>query len=113
MVVFFILDFVQDLNSALDVLESTLKENIKDLNSFDKYKQELHSGRLDWTPVHKDPVFWKENCKKFEDNDYEVRIVNLYDRSQGRLNYCFRLSSYWNTEGAFHRYFLKLPSHIL
>jgi V-type H+-transporting ATPase subunit H len=61
----------------LDVLESTLKENTKDLNSFDKYKQELYSGRLDWTPVHKDPVFWSENYKKFEENNYEVCSVQL------------------------------------
>lgn len=62
----------EDLNQALDVLESTLKDNVKELNSFDAYKLEVSTGHLDWTPVHKDPVFWRENCKKFEDNDYQV-----------------------------------------
>ncbi|CAM6100948.1 unnamed protein product [Calypogeia fissa] len=62
----------EDLNQALDMLESTLKDNAKELNSFDTYKMEVTTGHLDWTPVHKDPVFWKENCKKFEENDYEL-----------------------------------------
>ncbi|KAL2612343.1 hypothetical protein R1flu_024035 [Riccia fluitans] len=62
----------EDLLSALDELEGTLRDSVKELNSWDRYKQEVCSGNLDWTPVHKDQGFWRENIKKFEDNDYEV-----------------------------------------
>lgn len=74
----------EDLNQALDVLESTLKDNMKDLNSFEKYRQEVRSGHLDWTTVHKDPVFWRENVKKFEDNDYELLrvLISILENSQ-------------------------------
>jgi V-type H+-transporting ATPase subunit H len=57
-------------------LEVILEDKIKDVNSFDKYKAELVSGTLEWTGVHKDPNFWRENCKKFEDNNFEVRQSN-------------------------------------
>ncbi|BBN17967.1 V-type H+-transporting ATPase subunit H [Marchantia polymorpha subsp. ruderalis] len=62
----------EDLNAALDELESTLKDSAKELNSFDRYKQEVFSGNLDWTPMHKDQSFWRENIKRFEDDDYQV-----------------------------------------
>lgn len=62
----------QDLTQALDALEASLQVSIKQLSSFDKYKQEVLSGNLDWTPMHKDVLFWKENISKFEDNDFQV-----------------------------------------
>ncbi|KAL3683438.1 hypothetical protein R1sor_001460 [Riccia sorocarpa] len=74
----------EDLIVALDELEVTLKESVKELNSWDKYKQEVCSGNLDWTPVHKDQGFWRENIKKFEDNDYEVLriLIALLENSR-------------------------------
>ena len=53
-------------------MDSALKESIRKLSSFDKYKGEVFSGNLDWTPMHKDPIFWRENITKFEENDYQV-----------------------------------------
>lgn len=57
---------------ALNQLEEGLKENIKKLSSFDLYKQEVLLGHLDWTPMHKDPSFWRDNVTRFEDNDFQV-----------------------------------------
>lgn len=57
---------------ALNQLEEGLKENIKKLSSFDLYKQEVLLGHLDWSPMHKDPSFWRDNITRFEDNDFQV-----------------------------------------
>jgi hypothetical protein len=62
----------QDLLDALNQLEVGLKENLKLLSSFDKYKQQVLLGHLDWSPMHKDPNFWRENITNFEENDFQV-----------------------------------------
>ncbi|KAG0587002.1 hypothetical protein KC19_2G134000 [Ceratodon purpureus] len=66
----------EDLSQALDVVDAALKDSIRKLSSFDKYKAEVFSGNLDWSPMHKDPVFWRENISKFEENDFQV-LPNL------------------------------------
>ncbi|KAK9188263.1 hypothetical protein WN944_019664 [Citrus x changshan-huyou] len=47
----------RDLLEGLNQLEEGLKDNIKRLSSFDKYKQEVLLGHLDWSPMHNDPLF--------------------------------------------------------
>ncbi|KAI3940742.1 hypothetical protein MKW98_030061 [Papaver atlanticum] len=65
----------EDLLEGLDQLEEGLKDNIKEMSSFDKYKQEVLLGHLDWSPMHKDPVFWRENVFNFEENDFQILRV--------------------------------------
>ncbi|XP_058754787.1 V-type proton ATPase subunit H-like [Vicia villosa] len=67
----------EDLLEALNSLEEGLKDNIKKLSSFDKYKQEVLLGNLDWSPMHKDPIFWRENITNFEDHDFQILRVLL------------------------------------
>lgn len=67
----------EDLLEALNQLEEGLKVNIKKLSSFDKYRQEVLLGHLDWSPMHKDPVFWRENINNFEENDFQILRVLL------------------------------------
>ncbi|CAL5197633.1 unnamed protein product [Lathyrus oleraceus] len=67
----------EDLLEALNSLEEGLKDNIKKLSSFDKYKQEVLLGNLDWSPMHKDPLFWRENITNFEDHDFQILRVLL------------------------------------
>ncbi|KAL3523243.1 hypothetical protein ACH5RR_016077 [Cinchona calisaya] len=67
----------EDLLEALNQLEEGLKDNIKKLSSFDKYKQEVLLGHLDWSPMHKDPIFWRENVTNFEENDFQILRVLL------------------------------------
>ncbi|MQL69368.1 hypothetical protein Taro_001630, partial [Colocasia esculenta] len=62
----------EDLLEALNQLEGGLKDNIRRLSSFDKYKQEVLLGHLDWSPMHKDPNFWRENITNFEENDFQI-----------------------------------------
>ncbi|MFS8005216.1 putative ATPase, V1 complex, subunit H, armadillo-like helical [Helianthus anomalus] len=67
----------EDLLDALDNLEEGMKDNIKKLSSFDKYKQEVLLGHLDWSPMHKDPNFWRDNITNFEENDFQTLRVLL------------------------------------
>ncbi|XP_078163215.1 putative V-type proton ATPase subunit H [Carex rostrata] len=67
----------EDLLEALNQLEAGLKENIKRLSSFDKYKQQVLLGHLDWSPMHKDPGFWRENISNFEESDFQILRVLL------------------------------------
>ncbi|KAL8227044.1 hypothetical protein R6Q57_016876 [Mikania cordata] len=67
----------EDLLDALNHLEEGLKDNIKKLSSFDKYKQEVLLGHLDWSPMHKDPNFWRDNITNFEENDFQTLRVLL------------------------------------
>lgn len=75
---FFFFNGLQDLTDGLAALEESLKVSIKTLSSFDKYKQEVLSGNLEWTPMHKDSAFWRENVNKFEDNDFQVGMEQLF-----------------------------------
>ncbi|KAH9771350.1 V-type proton ATPase subunit H [Citrus sinensis] len=67
----------EDLLEGLNQLEEGLKDNIKRLSSFDKYKQEVLLGHLDWSPMHKDPLFWRDNITNFEENDFQILRVLL------------------------------------
>ncbi|KAF8034266.1 hypothetical protein BT93_C0534 [Corymbia citriodora subsp. variegata] len=73
----------EDLLEALSELEEGLRDNIKLLSSFDKYKQEVLLGQLDWSPMHKDPIFWRENITNFEDSDFQILrvLVTILDTS--------------------------------
>jgi len=73
----------EDLLEALNQLEEGLKDKIKKLSSFDKYKQEVLLGQLDWSPMHKDNLFWRDNIKNFEENDFQILrvLITILDTS--------------------------------
>jgi len=41
-------------------------------SSFDEYTTEVKSGRLEWSPVHKSDRFWRENCIRLNEKNYEL-----------------------------------------
>ncbi|KAI4327539.1 hypothetical protein L6164_019988 [Bauhinia variegata] len=89
----------EDLLEALNYLEDGLKDNIKKLSSFDKYKQEVLLGHLDWSPMHKDPIFWRENINNFEENDFQILrvLITILDTSSDPRTLavaCFDLSQF-------------------
>ncbi|XP_052176189.1 V-type proton ATPase subunit H [Diospyros lotus] len=89
----------EDLLEALNQLEEGLKDNIKKLSSFDKYKQEVLLGHLDWSPMHKDPIFWRENITSFEENDFQILrvLITILDTSSDARALavaCFDLSQF-------------------
>ncbi|KAK9692234.1 hypothetical protein RND81_09G250500 [Saponaria officinalis] len=89
----------EDLVEALNQLEEGMKDNIKKLSSFDKYKQEVLLGHLDWTPVHKDAFFWRENITNFEENDFQILrvLITILDTSNDPRSLavaCYDLSQF-------------------
>ncbi|XP_019246766.1 PREDICTED: V-type proton ATPase subunit H-like [Nicotiana attenuata] len=89
----------EDLLDALNQLEEGLKDNIKTLSSYDKYKQEVLLGNLDWSPMHKDPLFWKENINNFEENGFQILrvLMTILDTSSDARTLavaCYDLSQF-------------------
>ena len=41
-------------------------------SSFDEYVTEVKSGRLEWSPVHKEIRFWRENAARLNEGNYEL-----------------------------------------
>mmetsp|Transcript_29384 Transcript_29384/g.57663 ORF Transcript_29384/g.57663 Transcript_29384/m.57663 type:complete len:462 (+) Transcript_29384:36-1421(+) len=70
----------EDLVSDMQVVNRVLEEKLQELSSFEMYAAELDSGNLTWSPVHQES-FWRENIKKFEDNNFDMirRLVLLLD----------------------------------
>jgi V-type H+-transporting ATPase subunit H len=67
----------EDIEGDLLVLQETLEKKVNDLSSFDVYKNELLSKKLDWSsPPHRSEKFWRQNVLRFEDDDYRcLRIL--------------------------------------
>ncbi|CAO2837472.1 unnamed protein product [Amaranthus hypochondriacus] len=89
----------EDLVEALNQLDEGLKDNVKQMSSFEKYKQEVLLGHLDWSPVHKDAFFWRENINNFEENDFQILrvLITILDTSNDPRSLavaCFDLSQF-------------------
>ncbi|CAL5229877.1 g13289 [Coccomyxa viridis] len=67
----------EDVGTALEWLKEKLADDIKLLSSWDKYKKEVLSGSLEWSPMHTAEQFWLENSPKFEERDCQVLRVLL------------------------------------
>ncbi|XP_057762765.1 V-type proton ATPase subunit H-like [Arachis stenosperma] len=89
----------EDLLEGLNYLEDGLKDSIKKLSSFDVYKQEVLLGNLDWSPMHKDPIFWRDNIAHFEENDFQIIrvLITILDTGSNPRTLavaCFDLSQF-------------------
>lgn len=89
----------EDLLEALNQLVEGLKDKIKKLSSFDKYKQEVLLGHLDWSPMHKDTLFWRDNITSFEENDFQIlrvliTILDTSDEPRALAVACYDLSQF-------------------
>ncbi|GAM29018.1 hypothetical protein SAMD00019534_121940 [Acytostelium subglobosum LB1] len=62
----------QDIVDDISTLSETLSQDIARMSSFDKYRAEVLSKELEWSPVHKSEKFWKENAVRFEENSHNV-----------------------------------------
>lgn len=67
----------EDIDDDIKVLTEVLDENMVVLSSFDTYKEEILSGELAWSPVHRSERFWRENVGRFEDDDFKLLHVLL------------------------------------
>jgi len=60
----------EDIESDIKALQVTLEKKVNDLSSFDMYKNELLSKKLDWTsPCHRSERFWRSNVMRFDEED--------------------------------------------
>ncbi|CAF9909797.1 H(+)-transporting V1 sector ATPase subunit H [Imshaugia aleurites] len=58
-----------DLLDDLKALTDMLNEYTSSQTTFDEYAAELSTGKLRWSPPHRDADFWHENARKILDND--------------------------------------------
>jgi len=69
----------EDITEDILYLEKSLEPILNSMSSYDRFKHEILSGKLDPTsPSHKSERFWRENFTRFEENKYEV-LVKLKD----------------------------------
>jgi V-type H+-transporting ATPase subunit H len=59
----------EDISADLEIIKEALENKVAELSSFEKYKQELFNGELEWSTVHKSEKFWRENSHRFEENN--------------------------------------------
>ncbi|KAG2495580.1 hypothetical protein HYH03_006180 [Edaphochlamys debaryana] len=67
----------EDVVEMLTYVDEKLKQGILIVSNFEKYKKEVMSGQLDWSPMHTSDLFWRENVDKFEERDFQVLRVLL------------------------------------
>lgn len=67
----------EDIPPVLESVSEALKKGVTTMSSFDKYKKEVMSGILDWTPMHTSELFWRQNIDRFEEKDFQVLRVLL------------------------------------
>jgi len=67
----------EDIEDDLKALSESLEKNMIVLSSFDTYKEEILSGVLSWTPVHRSERFWRENVGRFEEDNFRILQVLL------------------------------------
>merc|ERR1719187_2655525 len=51
----------EDIQADIEFLKEKMEASLQDLSSYDEYVTEVHSGRLEWSPVHRSEKFWREN----------------------------------------------------
>lgn len=49
----------EDIPPVLEAMAEGLQSSLVQLNSFEKYKGEVLSGNLDWSPMHSQRAFWQ------------------------------------------------------
>ncbi len=58
-----------DLLDDLKALTEMLDDYTSSQTTFDEYAAELSTGKLRWSPPHRDADFWRENARKILDDD--------------------------------------------
>ena len=62
----------EDIKEDLEYITEKLNDSVQDLSTWDEYVAEVKSGRLEWSPVHKQEKFWRENAIKVCEKNYEL-----------------------------------------
>ncbi|KAL5257676.1 hypothetical protein ACHWQZ_G012559 [Mnemiopsis leidyi] len=68
----------EDIKEDVEHVKGVLDEMLQDMSTFDSYLAEVKSGKLEWSPLHTNPAFWRENAQKLNQNDHEVlRMIRI------------------------------------
>jgi len=68
----------EDIKEDVEHVKNTLDDMLQDMSTFDSYLAEVRSGKLEWSPLHTNPAFWRENAQKLNKNDHEVlRMISI------------------------------------
>eukprot|EP00183_Erythrolobus_madagascarensis_P000583 CAMPEP_0185848552 /NCGR_PEP_ID=MMETSP1354-20130828/3376_1 /TAXON_ID=708628 /ORGANISM="Erythrolobus madagascarensis, Strain CCMP3276" /LENGTH=449 /DNA_ID=CAMNT_0028548959 /DNA_START=12 /DNA_END=1358 /DNA_ORIENTATION=+ len=72
-----------DIVNDMSALGESLRDEQKLMSTFEVYHHEVLSGALQWTHVHSDDMFWRDNVEKLESNNMEVLrcLVRLLNQS--------------------------------
>jgi len=68
----------EDVTADIEFLNEKLQLSIQDLSSFEEYCSEVRSGRMEWSPVHKSEKFWRENCHRLNEKNYELLKILIH-----------------------------------
>ncbi|GAA6024941.1 hypothetical protein JCM10207_001439 [Rhodosporidiobolus poonsookiae] len=60
-----------EIKDDVEFLADELKRASEGLTTYDEYLSELASGRLTWSPPHKNDDFWRDNAHKLADKERE------------------------------------------
>jgi V-type H+-transporting ATPase subunit H len=73
-----------DILELVKELHMKTESWIDELSSFAEYRQEVLSGQLEWSPVHKSTKFWQQNLDNFEDSGYSIirELIKLLRESR-------------------------------
>lgn len=62
----------EDIKEDIEYITEKLNDSVQDLSTWDEYVAEVKSGRLEWSPVHKQEKFWRENAIKVCEKNYDL-----------------------------------------
>merc|ERR1712112_540149 len=62
----------EDIQADIEFLKEKMEASLQDLSSYDEYVTEVHSGRFEWSPVHRSERFWRENADRLNEKNYEL-----------------------------------------
>jgi len=77
----------EDIKNDLEFISEKLSHSVQDLSTWDEYVAEVKSGRLEWSPVHREEKFWRENAIKIceKNNELLKMLVKLLQSSTDPL----------------------------
>ena len=82
----------EDIKEDVEHVRNILDIMLQDMSTFDSYLAEVKSGKLEWSPLHTNPAFWRENAQKLNQNDHEVlrmlRILLKEEKDPTTLAVC-------------------------
>lgn len=74
----------EELSVTLTELDEDLLHRRKEASSWERYRDEVMSGSLEWSAAHRDEGFWRECATKLTDNNCQILrvLIKLIDGNE-------------------------------